>query len=116
MFRRKCSVIQHSISFSCNLELDRLDTYVSLAMLLYLKNVTSLWRPTAGDGRIDVEEYEYVLTDFGVPPRESRNAFTIFSQVYVFRVLKGLARCNAFAKSTAALQGYLNGIASQCMT
>lgn len=33
-----------------------------------------------GDGKIDVDEFEYVLSDFGVPPKDARSAFLMFSQ------------------------------------
>ncbi|WAR22321.1 CEX2-like protein [Mya arenaria] len=33
-----------------------------------------------GNGYVDVDEFEYVMSDFGVSSREARNAFTIFSQ------------------------------------
>ncbi|ESP02587.1 hypothetical protein LOTGIDRAFT_237907 [Lottia gigantea] len=32
-----------------------------------------------GDGVVDLEEYEYVLSDFGVPPKDARAAFLMFS-------------------------------------
>ena len=34
-----------------------------------------------GDGVIDHEEFEYVLSEFGVSERTARQAFTIFTQV-----------------------------------
>ena len=34
-----------------------------------------------GDNVIDNEEFEYVLSEFGVSPRTARQAFTIFTQV-----------------------------------
>ena len=34
-----------------------------------------------GDGLIDHEEFEYVLSEFGVSERNARQAFTIFTQV-----------------------------------
>ncbi|XP_023349795.1 calexcitin-2 isoform X1 [Eurytemora carolleeae] len=33
-----------------------------------------------GDGRIDTEEYEYVLSEFGIRERDARQAFLIFTQ------------------------------------
>ncbi|KAK3095447.1 hypothetical protein FSP39_014788 [Pinctada imbricata] len=33
-----------------------------------------------GDGHVDADEFEYVLSDFGVPPRDAKNAFLMFSQ------------------------------------
>ncbi|CAH1790201.1 unnamed protein product [Owenia fusiformis] len=33
-----------------------------------------------GDGIIDIDEFEYVLGEFGISPRESRSAFTILSK------------------------------------
>ncbi|KAL5020394.1 hypothetical protein ScPMuIL_003286 [Solemya velum] len=33
-----------------------------------------------GDGRIDVDEFEYVLSDFGVPSREAKNAFLMITE------------------------------------
>ena len=30
---------------------------------------------------MDAEEYEYVMSDFGVPPKDAKNAFLMFSQV-----------------------------------
>ncbi len=38
-----------------------------------------------GDNVIDKEEFEYVLTEFGVSPRDARQAFTMFTQVSVQR-------------------------------
>ncbi|XP_063437571.1 calexcitin-2-like [Mytilus trossulus] len=32
-----------------------------------------------GDGKVDAEEFEYVLSDFGVPPKDARCAFLMFS-------------------------------------
>ncbi|XP_052250385.1 calexcitin-2-like isoform X2 [Dreissena polymorpha] len=32
-----------------------------------------------GNGFVDVEEYEYVMAEFGIPPKQARNAFTMFS-------------------------------------
>ena len=34
-----------------------------------------------GDGVIDIEEFEYVLSDFHVPAKNARAAFIIFSKV-----------------------------------
>lgn len=33
-----------------------------------------------GNGCVDIEEYEYVMSEFGVPCKDARNAFVIFSQ------------------------------------
>ena len=33
-----------------------------------------------GDGEIDSEEFEYVLTEFGIRGKDSKQAFEIFSQ------------------------------------
>ncbi|XP_050399779.1 calexcitin-2 isoform X2 [Patella vulgata] len=35
-----------------------------------------------GDGVIDLEEYEYVLSDFGVPAKDARAAYLMFSENY----------------------------------
>ena len=35
----------------------------------------------SGDGIIDNEEFEYVLSEFGVSEKTARQAFTIFTQV-----------------------------------
>ena len=37
-----------------------------------------------GDGKVDAEEFEYVLSDFGVPPKDARCAFLMFSCVSIF--------------------------------
>ena len=39
-----------------------------------------------GDQEIDTEEYQYVLTEFGVRDRDARQAFQIFSQHQTVRV------------------------------
>lgn len=36
-----------------------------------------------GNGFVDVEEYEYVMSEFGVPPKDAKNAFLMFSQVSI---------------------------------
>lgn len=33
-----------------------------------------------GNGYVDEEEYEYVMSEFGVPPKDAKNAFLMFSQ------------------------------------
>ena len=38
----------------------------------------------AGDGEIDVDEFEYVLSNFKVPPKDCKVAFTMFSMVRNF--------------------------------
>ena len=35
----------------------------------------------AGDGVIDAEEFEYVLSDFGVPSKDARTCFLLISNV-----------------------------------
>ncbi len=35
----------------------------------------------SGDGEIDVDEYEYVLGNFGVKSKDARVAFMMFSMV-----------------------------------
>lgn len=37
-----------------------------------------------GDNVIDNEEFEYVLSEFGISERISRQAFTIFTEVSAF--------------------------------
>ena len=32
---------------------------------------------------MDAEEYEYVMSDFGVPPKDAKNAFLMFSKVSI---------------------------------
>ncbi|KAL3884695.1 hypothetical protein ACJMK2_024807 [Sinanodonta woodiana] len=39
-----------------------------------------------GDGEIDIEEYEYVMSEFGVPSKDARNAFIMFSENYQKKV------------------------------
>ena len=39
-----------------------------------------------GDGEIDTEEYEYVLCEFGIKEKDSRQAFEIFSQHGLLKV------------------------------
>ena len=40
---------------------------------------------------MDAEEYEYVMSDFGVPPKDAKNAFLMFSQVqYIVRSIPTL--------------------------
>lgn len=34
-----------------------------------------------GNGFVDIEEYEYVMSEFGVQAKQARNAFTMFSEV-----------------------------------
>ncbi|XP_074661251.1 calexcitin-2-like isoform X2 [Tubulanus polymorphus] len=46
---------------------------------MYVEYKFSLYDRT-GDGKIDIEEFEYVLGDFGVKKQEARTAFTMFSQ------------------------------------
>jgi hypothetical protein len=41
-----------------------------------------------GDSVIDHEEFEYVLSEFGVSERTARQAFTIFTQVRMLQTLK----------------------------
>ncbi len=41
-----------------------------------------------GDSVIDNEEFEYVLTEFGVSPRTARQAFTIVTQVRGFNLVQ----------------------------
>jgi len=33
-----------------------------------------------GDGKIDIEEFEYVLSEFGIKEKDSRQSFQIFTQ------------------------------------
>lgn len=35
-----------------------------------------------GNGSIDLEEYCYVLEDFGVSPNDARKAFKLITEVY----------------------------------
>jgi len=44
----------------------------------YIKYKFDLLDRTA-DGKIDVDEFEYVMTDFGVSPKDARTAFLLFS-------------------------------------
>lgn len=49
---------------------DWLERYVQYKFHLYDRT---------GDGVIDSEEFEYVLSDFGVSPKDARNCFLLFS-------------------------------------
>ncbi|XP_036368259.1 calexcitin-1 isoform X2 [Octopus sinensis] len=50
---------------------DWLDDYIEYRFSLYDRT---------RDGIIDIEEFEYVLSDFGVPAKDARTAFIIFSK------------------------------------
>lgn len=66
-----------------------------------------------GNGAIDVEEYEYVMSEFGVPSRDARNCFLMFSQnnerKVDFEYFKGL--CSEYYRSDdpGALGNFING-------
>ncbi|XP_069103100.1 calexcitin-2-like [Argopecten irradians] len=49
---------------------DWLESYVEYKFNLYDRT---------GDGKIDAEEFEYVLADFGIPAKDARKAFLLFS-------------------------------------
>ncbi|KAL3884694.1 hypothetical protein ACJMK2_024806 [Sinanodonta woodiana] len=66
-----------------------------------------------GDGVIDVEEYEYVMSEFGVPSKDARNAFLMFSENHEKKVDIGYFRelCVEFYRSDdpCALGNFING-------
>jgi len=39
-----------------------------------------------GDGEIDQDEFEYVLRDFGVSPKDAKTAFLMFSENNVHKI------------------------------
>merc|ERR1712173_112985 len=45
----------------------------------YIRYKFNLYDRT-GDGEIDVEEFEYVLSHFNIPAKDCRTAYTMFSQ------------------------------------
>ncbi|KAL4216750.1 Non-specific lipid-transfer protein [Mactra antiquata] len=66
-----------------------------------------------GNGAIDVEEYEYVMSEFGVAPKDAKNAFIMFSQnnekPVDFEYFKEL--CTEYFRSDdpGALGNFING-------
>uniref|UniRef100_A0A0B7A6B5 EF-hand domain-containing protein n=2 Tax=Arion vulgaris TaxID=1028688 RepID=A0A0B7A6B5_9EUPU len=54
-----------------------------------------------GDGIIDIDEFEYVLGDFGVSPKSARTAFLLFSSNHELRVELSYFRqlCIEFCRS-----------------
>ena len=45
-----------------------------------------------GNGFVDAEEYEYVMSDFGVPSKDAKNAFLMFSKVKLFFYISALSK------------------------
>ena len=62
--------------------------WTELVIYCLLRKIPSHFWNVLGDGVIDHEEFEYVLSEFGVSERVARQAFTIVTQVsQLFRVV-----------------------------
>lgn len=66
-----------------------------------------------GNGCVDIEEYEYVMSEFGVPPKDAKNAFIMFSQNNEKRIdleyFKELCAEYYRSNDPGALGNFING-------
>ena len=88
------------LCWSCGLE-DLYEVLVEDRFYRTALRITHRHFPSSGDGVVDNEEFEYVLSEFGLSEKVARQAFTIFTEVRICTARTSLHRkCTRYFRSS----------------